>query len=207
MKLVIFGATGSIGRELTKQALSGGHTVTAFSRNPSKLDIDHEYLATVQGDVMNPDDVRNAVRGHDAVLCALGAGRQGAIRSEGTLNVIQAMQREGVRRLVCLSTLGIGESRGNLNFLWKYIMFGFLLRKAFADHVLQEQYIQQSGLDWIIVRPGAFTDGALTKSYRHGFAPSDKTLDLKVSRADVAHFMLGRLEDDRYLHEAPGVSY
>ncbi len=86
-------------------------------------------------------------------------------------------------------------------------MFGFLLRKAFADHVLQEQYIQQSGLDWIIVRPGAFTDGALTKSYRHGFAPSDKTLDLKVSRADVAHFMLGRLEDDRYLHEAPGVSY
>lgn len=207
MKLIIFGATGSIGRELTEQALADNNAVTAFTRNPSKLDIKHNNLTLAQGDVMNSDNVRNAMRGHDAVLIALGAGRQGTIRSEGTRNIIQAMQQKGVRRLVCLSTLGVGESRGNLNFLWKYIMFGFLLRKAFADHLLQEQYIQQSDLDWTIVRPGAFTDGELTETYQHGFGPSAENLELKISRADVAHFMLRQLADNRYLHKTPGLSY
>jgi Putative NADH-flavin reductase len=86
-------------------------------------------------------------------------------------------------------------------------MFGIFLRAAYADHVSQENYVKQSRLDWIIVRPGAFTDGKRTGEYRHGFPGTDKTTKLKISRADVADFMLKQLTDDTYLHKTPGVSY
>ena len=156
---------------------------------------------------MDPATVERAVSGHDAVLCSLGAGLKGKVRSEGTRNIIRAMENAGVRRLICQSTLGVGDSRGNLNAYWKTIMFGLLLRRAYADHVSQETYVMQSCLDWIIVRPAAFTDGNRTGEYRHGFPGTDKTTTLKISRADVADFMLKQLVDDTYLHKTPGLSY
>ena len=117
------------------------------------------------------------------------------------------MEKAGVRRLVCLSTLGIGSSQGNLTFFWRYLMFGLLLRNAYADHVRQEDHVTQSSLDWTIVRPGAFTDGGRTGEYRHGFSGTDRTIEGKVSRADVADFMLRQLADATYLRETPGLSY
>ncbi|MDV2997071.1 MAG: hypothetical protein N4J56_006776 [Chroococcidiopsis sp. SAG 2025] len=208
MKLLIFGSTGSIGRQLVWQALEQGHTVTAFTRNPAKLDdIQHANLKVIQGDVMDLASVEKAVQGQDAVLCSLGAGSKGTIRSQGTRHIIRAMEKVGVRRLICQTTLGVGESWGNLNFFWKYIMFGFLLRQAYADHVAQENYVKQSHLDWTIVRPGAFVDGERTGNYRHGFPGTDRTSKLKISRADVADFMLKQLTDDLYLHKTPALSY
>ena len=120
MKLIIFGATGRVGSQLVSQALSQGHTVTAFVRDPQKLKtISDSNLRFVVGNVMNPGDVEKAMEGHDAVLVALGSGRKGNIRSEGTNNVLKAMERTGVKRLVCQTTLGAGDSKGNLNFFWK----------------------------------------------------------------------------------------
>lgn len=207
MKVLVFGATGTVGRELVRQALEMGHTVTAFARDPSKLEIKHPSLEIIEGDVMDSALVDRAVAGHDAVLVALGAGTKGQVRSTGTCNIIQAMQRNGVRRLVCLSTLGVGDSRAHLNFYWKYIMFGMLLRAAFADHVSQEEHVIRSGLDWTIVRPAAYTDGERTGNYRHGFPATAKGLKLKISRADVADFVLTQLADNSYVHMTPGVSY
>ena len=117
------------------------------------------------------------------------------------------MERRGIRRLMCLSTLGAGDSRALLNFFWKRIMFGLLLREAYADHEAQEALIIQSGLDWTIVRPGAFTDGPATGVFRHGFPSTEKNLKLKISRADVANFMLRQLTGDTYLRQSPGLSY
>ena len=209
MKLLIFGSTGSIGRQLVEQALEQGHTVTAFARNPAKLDIQHTNLKVVQGDVMNSASVEQAVQGQDAVLCVLGSGgqRKGTIRSEGTRQIIQAMEKTGVQRLICQTTLGAGDSWENLNFFWKYIMFGAFLREVFADHERQENYVTQSHLDWTIVRPGAFVDGDRTGQYRHGFPSTDKTTKLKISRADVAEFLLQQLMNDSYLYKTPSVSY
>lgn len=205
MKLLVFGSTGGVGRQLVKQALEQGHTVTAFARDPAKLDIKHANLKVVQGDAMDLASVEKAVQGQDAVLCSLGAGRKGTIRSER--HIIRAMEKAGVRRFICQTTLGVGDSRGNLNFFWKYIMFGIFLRQAYADHVSQENYVKQSCLDWTIVRPGAFVDGNRTGEYRHGFLGTDKTSKLKISRADVADFMLKQLTDDTYLNKTPSVSY
>jgi putative NADH-flavin reductase len=207
MKIVVFGATGTVGRELVTQGLEKGHAVTAFTRDPSKLAISHANLEIVEGDVSDSTAVDRAVESQDAVLVALGAGSKGQIRTVGTRSVIQSMQKSGTRRLVCLSSLGVGDSRGNLNFIWKHIMFGMLLRAAYADHVSQEEHVMQSGLDWTIVRPAAFTDGERTGDYRHGFPATEKGLKLKVSRADVADFMLVQLADDSYVHKTPGVSY
>lgn len=207
MKLIIFGSTGSIGRLLVRQALEQGHAVTAFARDPAKLDISHENLATVQGDALDLPSVEKAVPGQDAVLCTLGAGVKGTVRSRGTKNIIRAMEKAGVRRFICQSTLGVGDSWNNLSFFWKYIMFSGLLRRAYADHVSQEDYVRQSDLDWIIVRPAAFTDAGRTGEYRHGFPCNDRTLELRISRAYVADFMLKQLTQDTYLHETPGLSY
>ena len=207
MNVLIFGATGTTGREVVKRALELGHAVTAFARNPAKVESEHANLRVAQGDVMDVASVESAVRGHEAVLCSLGAGARGKVRAEGTQNIVRAMEKADVRRLVCQSTLGVGDSRGNLNALWKYLMFGLLLRRAFADHVLQEKHVKQSRLDWTIVRPGALTGGGRIGKYRHGFAGTDKSTALKISSADVADFMVSQLNDDLYLHRTPGLSY
>ena len=209
MKLVIFGSTGSIGTQVVEQALAQGHSVTAFVRNPAKLDIQHPQLEIFRGDVLNPTLVEQAVMGHDAAICVLGSGKQlsGNVRSQGTQNIIQALEKAGVKRFICQSTMGTGESWGNLNFYWKYIMFGFILRKVFADHEIQEEYVRHSNLDWTIIRPGAFIDGDLTGQYRHGFPGNDKTSSLTISRPDVADFILKQLTDNTYLGKAASLSY
>jgi uncharacterized protein YbjT (DUF2867 family) len=208
MRLIIFGSTGTIGRQLVRQALQQGHLVTAFARNAGKLDdLQHPNLTLCRGDVLDYNAVENAVKNHDAVLCALGAGREGTVRSEGTRNIVKAMEHAGVKRFVCQTTLGAGDSWGNLNFFWKHVMFGWFLKKAFLDHELQEKHILESGLDWTVVRPSAFADGEATGNYRHGFPPDDKSTKLKIARADVADFMLKQLASNQYLRKTPGLSY
>ncbi|HKH09751.1 MAG TPA: NAD(P)H-binding protein [Rubrobacter sp.] len=153
MKVLVFGATGSVGRHIVEQALARGHEVTAFVRDPSGPDAAHERLTVFRGDVLDAASVEGAVRGQEAVLCSIGAGRKGRVRSEGTRNIVRAMEGTGVRRLVCQTTLGAGESSGNLSFFWKHVMFGLLLRGAFADHEQQEAHVRMGALDWTIVRP------------------------------------------------------
>jgi putative NADH-flavin reductase len=208
MKLIIFGSTGTVGLQLVQQALELGHEVTAFARSPQKLEqIKNSHLSVFTGDVMQPGQVANAINGHDVVLCALGAGRKGRLRSTGTKHIIEAMKKNGVKRFICQTSLGNGDSRGNLNFFWKHIMFGWFLKEAYLDHEQQEQFIFESGLDWTIVRPAAFTDGEMTGHYKHGFSANDKKIRLKISRADLALFMLMQVTDKRYLKKTPGLSY
>jgi putative NADH-flavin reductase len=208
MKLVIFGSTGGVGRQLVEQALEQRHTVTAFARNPAKLPTEHENLQIVQGDVNDVASVEQAIRGQEAVLAALGSSpfKNTTVRSEGNRQIIRAMGRAGVRRLVSLSTLGVGDSWETLPFKYK-VLFRTLLRKAFDAHVEQENLIKQSGLDWTIVRPGEYTDGGRTGKYRNGFPVTDRTIKAKISRADVADFMLKQLTNNEYLRKTPGLSY
>lgn len=209
MKLVIFGSTGSIGSQVVEQSLEAGHTVTAFVRNPNKLNVQHPNLNIFTGDVMNPALVEEAVIGHEAAICILGSGKKlsGNVRSQGTKNIVRALEKAGIKRFICQSTLGAGDSWSNLDFYWKYIMFGFILRKVFADHQIQEEYVRQSNLDWTIIRPAAFIEGTRTGKYRHGFPESDRTTSLTISRPDVADFILKQLSDNTYSGKAASLSY
>jgi putative NADH-flavin reductase len=209
MKLIIFGSTGGTGRQIVTQALEQGHDVTAFARNPERLDQKHEKLQVIKGNVLDFASVERAIQGQDVVLCTLGLPPmdKSNLRANGTKNIIRAMEKTGVKRFICQSSYGVGDSRETLPFLMKYLIVPFMLRRAFADHEIQENYIKESQLDWIIVRPAALTDGEHTGSYQHGYTADNKTVTNKISRADTADFMLKQLADNDYLHKTPSISY
>ncbi len=209
MKLIIFGPTGSTGRQVVTQALEQGHDVTAFARSPEKLDQKHERLQVIKGDVLDFASVEHAIQGQDVVLCTLGLPPmdKSNLRANGTKNIIRAMEKTGIKRFICQSSDGVGDSRDALPFLMKYLIVPFMLRRAFADHEIQENYIKESQLDWIIARPVALTDGEHTGSYQHGYTADNKTVTFKISRADTADFMLKQLADNNYLHRTPSISY
>lgn len=198
MKLIIFGASGGTGSELVQQALAMGHGVTAFVRDSGQIKLSHERLNLVQGDVLNSAVVQQAIQNQDAVICSLGAKAtsKDMLRANGTKNIIDAMQVMDVGRLVCLSALGCGESRSLLPFHYKYLLCPLFLRHVYRDHEAQESYVRDSKLDWTIIRPAALTDGQLTGSYLHGVKPTNESLKMKISRADVAQFMLRQLKEN-----------
>ncbi|MCA9401655.1 MAG: SDR family oxidoreductase [Candidatus Omnitrophica bacterium] len=209
MKIIIFGASGGTGLQLIEQALESGHEVTAFVRNVNKIGVQNERLHIVQGDVLDADRVKQVLKDQDAVLCALGAPAKdkSGLRAKGTKNIIDAMNAAGIKRLVCLGSLGYGDTYEKLPLLFKWIIVPFILRQAFLDHEAQEKMIKESRLDWIIARPGNLTDGPKTGQYIHGTDVMDKKIKIKISRADVAGFMLRQLTDNTYLHKTPGLSY
>ena len=208
MKVIVFGATGTIGKRAVQKMLEEGHEVTAFARKPEKLAFSAPNLKLREGDATSSASVASAIKGQDAVVVTLGSGmsRKSTIRSTGTLNVIQGMQEHGVERLICQSTLGAHESWSNLNFFWKRIMFGMLLRPVFLDHELQESLVRASGLNWTLVRPGAFTDAPASSTFKEGFSAAERNLKLKISRSDVANFLARQLSDRKYLHRAVSIS-
>ena len=209
MKLTIFGATGGVGANLTAQALADGHKVRAVTRNPDSIRQSTENLEKFTGDVLNPASVKSALHGADAVFCALGMpllNRDG-LRTEGTRNIIDAMNQTGVSRLICLSGLGAGDSRAILPTLLRYVLRPTLMRHLYKDHEAQEKLVMQSGLNWTLARPGSFIDGSHTGQYRHGFVTAEPGLRYKISRQDVADFMLAQLTSDTYAHRAANLSY
>jgi putative NADH-flavin reductase len=209
MRLLIFGSTGGTGRELIAQALEQGHEVTAFARDPARLGLTHLKLTIAQGDVLDYASVERAVRGQDAVVSALGTRKLGKtdLLSSGTGNIIRAMEAAGVRRFVCESSLGVGDSRGQLGALYTYFVIPLFLRNIYADKEVQERIIRESSLDWVIVRPAVLTNGPRTRIYKAGFNNADRSIEGKISRADVADFMLKQVKDDAYLRKTPALSY
>lgn len=203
MKILVFGATGRTGRHIVRQALRQGYIVGAFARNPKNLDMQHENLRIIKGDVFNPDSVESAVKGHDAVLCALGTRSRLPTKmlSEGTGNIIKAMEKYHVRRFVCLTSAGVLDSDGG--FLLGKVMIPVLWKHVFADKRRQLEEVMKSDLDWIAVRAVKLTDGPRTKKYHAALVRPIKN---RVSRANVADFMLKQVTSDKFLREMPIVS-
>jgi putative NADH-flavin reductase len=207
-RVLIVGATGGTGRQLVTQALRRGHAVTALVRDPSRLRIEHPQLTVIKGDVLDESAVESAMRGQEAVLSALGHKRwfyPTRILSEGSRNILRAMETHGVRRLVCASSLGIGNSAGRLGVYYTLFVIPVILPFYFWDKARQERMIAGSAVDWVIVRPGVLTNGEKRGRSRHGRQVGNFFLTVRVSRADVADFMLNQLASNTYLRAAPGV--
>lgn len=208
MNLLIFGSTGGTGRLLVEQALEQGHIVTAFARNPAKVTAKHSNLSVVQGDVLDYASVEPAVKGKEAVLSALGVRklRKTTVLSEGTRNILRAMEQHGVKRVIVESSLGVGDSKGQ--FPWYLgILVRVFLRNIYADKEVQERFIQKTNLDWTIVRPAGLTNGPRTGVYRTWVGKPDMPITGWISRADVAEFMLKQLANSTHLTQAVGLSY
>jgi putative NADH-flavin reductase len=210
MKILIIGATGGTGKELVKQALEIGYVVTAFTRDPSKLKIKHDRLNVVLGNVLDPESIHSAVKGMDAVLCALGHKRwfyPNNILSQGTKNILDAMQQNNIRRFICETSLGVGNSFGRLGLYYTLFTIPFILPFYYWDKGRQEKIIKKSSLDWTIVRPGMLTNGKPKGKYKHGEKVGNFIWSVRISRADTANFMLDQISDSFYLKKSVGICW
>ena len=207
-RILIIGATGGTGRQLVAQALERGYFVTALVRKAAKLEMAHPQLKVVNGDVLDYASLEAAMAGQDAVLSALGHKRflfPTWILSEGTRNILRAMKAHSVPRLVCETSLGLGDSAGRMGLFYTFFIIPLILPFYFWDKTRQERIIVESEAEWVIVRPGALTNGIKRGQTRHGRNLGSFLATLRISRADVADFMLNQLVSDTYLRTAVSV--
>jgi putative NADH-flavin reductase len=209
MNILVIGGSRGIGLHVVQQTLEHGHPVTVLVRNPAALTLHHDNLRVMKGDVIDLDSVRTAIRGKTAVVFAVGIQQTRdpvIVFSEGTRNVLSAMKEEGIKRLIAVTGIGSGGSKGPWGLLYKTMFHLISIKTIYDDKDRQEHLIKESDTDWIIVRPAFLTDGPLTGRYR-----VVKQLSLpspgRISRADVAHFVIEQLEKPSYLHEAPLLMY
>jgi putative NADH-flavin reductase len=209
MNLAVFGATGPSGQKLLKLALEQGHRVTALARNPDKLTNRHERLNVIKGDILIADSVNAVITAADAVISVLGVRKLGknTILSDGTRNIIAAMQARGVRRFICETSLGVGDSLGQMSWIFEKIIMRTFLKNPFADKEIQERYITQSQLDWTIIRPAMLTNGPKTGVYKTWVGQPKEPIRRKISRADVADFILKQVNSSEFTNRAVGLSY
>lgn len=204
MKLLILGATGSVGRLVASQALERDYEVTALVRSPGK--ITEPRVRIIVGS-LDEASLEKALAGQDAVVYALGS-KPGAttLFSDSTRALLPAMQKQGVRRIVAITGIGAGDSKGHGGFLYDCFIYPLITRKIYQDKDRQEALLKASDRDWVVVRPAAFTNGPLTRTWR-------ATDDLRgvtirwISRADVASFTLDQVTSDEWLRRTPLVGY
>jgi len=206
MRILIIGASKGIGLETTRQALHAGHHVRALARSATAMALSNPNLEKVRGDALNTDDVEAALIGVDVVIQTLGVGLGDMLRpvslfSDATRVVIAAMRAKSVKRLICVTGFGAGDSRARISCLQR-VPFEIVFGRAYEDKSLQERLIKESGLDWTIARPGVLTGGPRTGRYQILSEPSQWRNGF-ISRSDVAAFLVRQIEDHTYIRQAP----
>jgi len=209
MNVVIFGATGQTGRLLVERAVSAGHVVTAFVRNPASLNAPRDSVRIVLGDVLDPTAVDRAVADQQAVLVALGTAiRRGSpqVLPQGIRHILDAMERHGVRRIVVLSAAGaLHEPAGSLVGTVGLMLARAYLPRVYAEHRMMLEELRKRELEWIAVRPVILTKGPSTGRYRVSVEGIPRG-GYRISREDVADFMIRQLTSDEFVRKMPAIA-
>jgi uncharacterized protein YbjT (DUF2867 family) len=201
MRLLVVGATGSLGRLALAEAISRGHDVAALVRDPARANLP-KPVVKVRGDVLNPASIDPAVEGRDAVVCALGtpSPRQASsLLEDGTRNLVEAMKRATVSRLVCVTLLGTADSKRNASPLYRYVILR-ALAPMMPDKENQERVVRDSGLEWVIIRPPRFVNQR--RGQLRVLRSGDKGRVGHVARHDLACVLIDAAERPDYLHQA-----
>jgi putative NADH-flavin reductase len=206
MRVLITGASKGIGLETTAQALKAGHYVRALARSATGMALSDPKLEKVRGNALKTEDVQAALIGVEVVIQTLGVSLGDLFRpvhlfSNATRVLIAAMKARGVLRLICVTGFGAGDSRASISGLQR-LPFQMVFGRAYDDKSLQEHLIEESGLDWTIVRPGVLTGGRRTGRYKV-LAEASQWRNGIISRSDVAAFLVRQIEDRNYVHKAP----
>ncbi|WP_458207379.1 NAD(P)-dependent oxidoreductase [Haladaptatus sp. NG-SE-30] len=206
MQITVFGATGRTGIPLVRQALVAGHEVVAFVRSPTKLTVEHDRLTVVEGDAYTGAGVREAIAGTDAVVSVLGqtdSGPDDLLTVAGD-DIIEAMQAEGVSRLVTLVGAGVRTENDSVSLSSRVIgtALKLLAGDVLEDAKMHVDHVRASNLDWTVVRAPRLTKGERTGDYRTGdVEPGFEG----VPRADVADFILDCVENEQYVEQLPKI--
>ena len=205
---LIIGASRGIGLETVKAALHAGGSVRALARSARRIPVDHPKLEKMVGDALQVPTVKRALTGVDVVIQSLGisAGPENIFNptrlfSIATRVLVAAMEEAQVKRLICVTGFGAGDSRGRGGFLYS-VAFRLLVGRIYDDKDVQERIVRRSKLDWVIARPVILTNGPKTNAYRALIDPRDWTCGF-VSRVDVADFLVKQIEDDAFLRKTP----
>jgi len=206
MRVLIIGASKGIGLETTRQALQAGHDVRALARFATAIAISNPSLEKMRGNALKAEDVEAALVGVDVVIQTLGVGLGDLFRpvhlfSDATRVLIAAMRSQGVKRLICVTGFGAGDSRASNSCLQR-LPFQIVFGRAYDDKSLQEQLIKESELDWTIARPGVLTSGPRTGHYRI-LSEASQWRNGIISRADVAEFLVQQIRDQTYVRKTP----
>ena len=192
-----------------KAALLAGHSVRALARSAASIPIQNTNLEKVSGDALDTDTIRNALKDVEAVIQTLGVDispraifQPTTLFSQSTRILVDAMKEAGVKRLIAVTGLGAGDSRGHGGLLYDAVVFPLLLKRVYDDKDVQEWIIRSSGLDWTIVRPGLLTNRPATGQYRVLTAPNDWRFGV-ISRADVADFLVRQIDDRALIGTTP----
>ncbi|HEX9250310.1 MAG TPA: SDR family oxidoreductase [Gemmatimonadaceae bacterium] len=208
-KILVLGATGGTGRLIVSQALARGYDVSALVRSPDKGS-DLKGAKVIVGDARDETALREALKGRDAVVSALGTPaspfREVTLLSTATRALVSAMKIEQVSRLVCITGIGAGDSAGHGGFLFDNLIFPLLLRKVYADKNRQETIVRDSGLDWVLVRPSVLNNKPSRDTIRALTDLSDFHGGT-ISREDVARFVLDQLRADAWLHRSALITW
>ncbi len=209
MKIVLFGATGRTGRLLAERAVTAGHQVIAYARDPARMKVAHERLRVLRGDVLDPASVHRAIAGTDAVLSALGptARRPAPVLSQGVRHILDGMEMHRVRRIVVLSAAGaLRERAGFLAGSVGLRFFRLVLPGVYTEHRAMLEELRRRDLDWIAVRAVLLTNGPHTGRYR--VVPDGiPRWGFRISRSDVAEFMVQQLTNDEFVRKVPAIAY
>ncbi len=201
MKILVIGAGGRTGRAVLEQAVGAGHEVTAFVHKADELGTTN--VRVIEGDAADSAAMNQAVLGQDAVLDTIGGKtpyKETTLESSVANTIIKAMQKNGVRRLVVTSMLGEGESKANATIFVRLLVATFL-RGANKDKAAMVSAVKSSGLDWVILRPAILTDDPATGNVRVFDAEAGEKA-YKITRADLASFMIAQLSNNEHLHQA-----
>jgi putative NADH-flavin reductase len=207
--VLVIGSSRGIGLETVKSGLRAGHSVRALARSAASIAIQDAALEKVSGDALESDIIRDALQGIDAVIQTLGIDispraifEHTTLFSKSTRILVDGMKAAGVKRLIVVTGLGAGDSRGHGGLIYDAIVFPLLLKRVYDDKDVQEWIVRSSGLDWTIVRPGLLTDRPATGRYRVLTASKDWRFGV-ISRADVADFLVRQVEDHALIGATP----
>ena len=209
MKLTIFGATGRTGKQLVEQALAAGNHVVAYVRNPSKLEFKHKYLTIVEGELADQMMIEQAVDGTDAVISVLGprGGSKDKPITRGMQNIITAMNKYGVRRLIVSSTLSVKDPNDLPDFKANVLVniVKLAMHTAYEEIISIAETVRKSDLDWTILRLTTLNNKTKSGKVRVGYLGKGE-VGLRISRADLAEFMLKQVQNTKYLRQSPVIS-